>query len=107
MRTRRWSRSPRAAFAAPAALLSFSILIQACHDNTQPGAVTAASGNGPVSGGIDVRKIRLAYVCGNTFKVSNFNTAQVLVTYSIRKTGEQGNVTLPAAPGGDPNYSET
>jgi hypothetical protein len=89
-----------------AALCAFLALLSACQDSTQP-IPGIAEDKGAVVNGVDLRKIDLAYVCGNNFKITNFNTVSVVVTWTVRQTGEHANVNLPAAPGGDPNFSET
>jgi hypothetical protein len=50
--------------------------------------------------------IKLAYRCGNWFRIRNANTASVTVQYSVYRTSENGSITLPAMPTGL-GYSET
>lgn len=52
------------------------------------------------------RNIKLSYVCGNTFLVTNANTTQVAVTWEVHRTTERGSLTLPAKPA-DAAFSET
>jgi hypothetical protein len=108
MRSVRHHRAAPMFVAAACILVSF---IAGCQDNSQPLAPQIAAdkgGNGAVINGVDLRKIQLAYVCGNQFKVTNFNTTSVPVTWQVRQTKESGSLTLAAAPAsGDPNFSET
>ena len=50
--------------------------------------------------------IKLAYRCGNWFRIRNSNTVDVAVQYAVYRTSETGTVTLPAVPTGM-TYSET
>ena len=50
--------------------------------------------------------IKLAYRCGNWFRIRNANTVDVAVTWSVYRTSENGSLTLPAIPAGS-QYSET
>jgi galactose oxidase len=50
--------------------------------------------------------IKLAYRCGNWFRIRNSNTVDIAVSYSVFRTGETGSLTLPAVPTGS-QYSET
>ncbi len=50
--------------------------------------------------------IRLSYVCGNQFLITNAYSVAVSVTYRVAGTDEEGEALLGAAPGQDPAYSE-
>jgi hypothetical protein len=50
--------------------------------------------------------IRLAYVCGNRFLVTNAYSVPVSVTYRLLGSAEDGAATLSAAPADDPAFSE-
>ncbi len=50
--------------------------------------------------------IKLAYRCGNWFRIRNSNTVDVALQYAVYRTAETGMVTLPAVPTGM-TYSET
>jgi hypothetical protein len=50
--------------------------------------------------------IRLSYVCGNRFLVTNAHTVPVSVQYRVRGSSEEGHVDLAAAPNEDPAFSE-
>jgi galactose oxidase len=48
--------------------------------------------------GANTSLIKLTYRCDNWFRVRNSNTVDVPVIYSVYRTTETGNLTLPAAP---------
>ena len=50
--------------------------------------------------------IRLSYVCGNRFLVTNAHSVPVSVQYRVRGSTEEGRVELAAAPREDPAFSE-
>jgi Domain of unknown function (DUF1929) len=50
--------------------------------------------------------IRLSYVCGNRFLITNAYSVPVSVTYRVTDTDEQAEALLSAAPAQDPAYSE-
>jgi galactose oxidase len=51
--------------------------------------------------------VRLAYVCGNRFLVTNTHTVPVTVTYRVSGTAEEGAASLAAAKPGDPEFTES
>jgi galactose oxidase len=50
--------------------------------------------------------VRLAYVCGNRFLVTNTHTVPITVTYRVSGTAEEGSASLDAAPNDDPEFTE-
>src|SRR4051794_8537681 len=50
--------------------------------------------------------IRLSYVCGNRFLITNAHNVPVSVQYRVRGSIEEGQVELAAAPKEDPAFSE-
>jgi hypothetical protein len=50
--------------------------------------------------------IRLSYVCGNRFLITNSHSVGVSVTYRVAGTDEEAEALLSAAPAQDPEYSE-
>lgn len=73
--------------------------------------VLAACGKGsstapPPPASFDVSKIALSYVCEDNFKIDNSNPASLVVDWKVQNTGDQGELTLPAPPAGQP-FSET
>ncbi|HEY7637525.1 MAG TPA: galactose oxidase-like domain-containing protein [Gemmatimonadales bacterium] len=50
--------------------------------------------------------IRLSYVCGNRFLITNAYSVAVSVTYRVAGTDEESEALLSAAPTQDPAYSE-
>lgn len=69
-------------------------------------AWTAAPRVAHSTGAPDLSQIKLAYTCGNYFRIRNSNSSQVSLTYTVYRTGEQGAVVLPGKPSAYP-YSET
>ena len=80
-----------------------SVLLAGCGEspdtdaNARPDAPLPDQEEGPV---------RLAYVCGNRFLITNAYSVPVSVTYRILGTEEDGSADLPAAPSADPAFSE-
>src|SRR3981189_1105010 len=65
----------------------------------------------PTDGGVpgrdvDPSKISLLYVCGNRFRALNSNSTPASVSWAVENSGDQGALTLPAAPSNQP-WSET
>jgi len=54
----------------------------------------------------DDAAIRLSYVCGNRFLITNAYSVAVSVTYRVADSDEQAEALLSAAPSLDPAYSE-
>jgi hypothetical protein len=50
--------------------------------------------------------VRLTYVCGNRFLITNAHSAPITVTYRVVGTEEEGSASLTAAPAEDPAFSE-
>jgi hypothetical protein len=50
--------------------------------------------------------VRLAYVCGNRFIVTNAHSVPITVGYRVLGTEEEGFVTIAAAPTEDPAFSD-
>ncbi len=100
----RWlpSRAPWAGVLVAAALF------QACADG--PGS--GGAGPRPDSPGFSVpdddsdQPVRLAYVCGNRFLITNAYSVPITVTYRVVGTEEEGSASLAAAPAEDPAFSE-
>ena len=55
---------------------------------------------------VDPSKISLVYVCGNRFRALNSNPIPAPVAWAVENSGDQGELTLPAAPSNQPS-SET
>lgn len=53
------------------------------------------------AGVVDTANIKLNYMCGNTFRARNYNTASVSVTWDVVGTTEQGTLVLPPRPTGE------
>ena len=60
----------------------------------------------PGQGEADEGPVRLAYLCGNRFLITNAYSVPVSLTYRILGTEEDGSADLPAAPPEDPAFSE-
>src|SRR5579871_4164017 len=74
------------------------------------GVVVVAAAAGPSTHSAaapNLSQIKLTYTCGNFFRIRNSNSSQVTLAYSVYRTAESGNITLPAAPTPTYNYSET
>jgi galactose oxidase-like protein/Kelch motif protein len=54
----------------------------------------------------DEGPVRLSYVCGNRFLITNAYSVPVSVTYRVTGTGEEGAENLAAGPDLDPAFSE-
>lgn len=60
----------------------------------------------PLPAGEAVGPLRLTYVCGNRFLVTNAYSVPVSLTYRVLGSEEDGVADLPAAPPKDPAFSE-
>jgi hypothetical protein len=91
---------------AAAVSLAAMLILHACHDESE---TLGPNHRAAAVGGINAteRNIKLYYLCGNTFRVTNANLVDVAVVWKVKGTTEQGSLTLPKSPGGDPGYSET
>ncbi|MGH7500075.1 MAG: galactose oxidase-like domain-containing protein [Gemmatimonadales bacterium] len=59
-----------------------------------------------IPGEQDDGPVRLSYVCGNRFLITNAYSVPVSVTFHILGSEEDGSADLPAAPSEDPAFSE-
>jgi hypothetical protein len=101
--------SPRVAAALPRALplLAALVLIHASREGPEEGAAPVS----PFPAGAKLepdpgQPIRLTYVCGNRFLITNTQRVPVSVEDRVRGTTEGGRVELAAAPNEDPAFSE-
>ena len=88
-----------------AALLACLALVAACDRGAGPPAPPAgeAPAQAPLS---DEAPIRALYLCANRFVLLNEHPFAVRVAWRIQGTDEHGELTLRAAPAGDPEFSE-
>jgi Galactose oxidase-like, Early set domain len=86
--------------------LGAMLVLHACHDESEPVQPNHIT---PAAGGTTTleRNIKLSYLCGNTFRVTNANAFDVPVVWKVKGATEQGSLTLPKAPTGEPGFSET
>jgi hypothetical protein len=83
----------------------FGLFLAACVDN-------AGDGSGPKSvppletDETEEAPIRLSYVCGNRFLITNAYSVAVSVIYRVSGTDEEAEALLSAAPTQDPAFSE-
>lgn len=71
------------------------------------GCRIAEEQSGPTAQGVVAPgSVTLTYICGNTFRVRNSNTAPVTVTWDVYQKNETGTLILPPKPASAP-YSET
>lgn len=83
-----------------------ALLAPACREAPDEGGAPVA----PFPPGADLESdfgqpIRLNYVCGNRFVVTNAHDVPVSVHYRVRGSAEEGQVELAAAPDEDPAFS--
>ena len=89
-----------------------SLLLGAMASACLTGCGEAPSGGGdanpapPPPGENDEGPIRLSYVCGNRFLITNAYSVPVSVTYRVVGSEEEGVADLDAAPTADPAFSE-
>src|SRR6185437_4198880 len=93
----------------PLSLLSFvgglGLFLAGCVDNSGEGAGPKASPPAETDESLDA-PIRLSYVCGNRFLITNAYSVAVSVTYRVAGTDEEAEALLSAAPTQDPAFSE-
>jgi galactose oxidase-like protein/glyoxal oxidase-like protein len=106
MRHRQWLAVLRG---LPLSLLSFvgglGLFLAGCVDNSGDGAGPKASPPAETDESLDA-PIRLSYVCGNRFLITNAYSVAVSVTYRVAGTDEEAEALLSAAPTQDPAFSE-
>jgi Galactose oxidase-like, Early set domain len=91
-----------------AVLGGLAVLLLGGCTGDQPGNAGPKAG-GPEPADADVggdAPVRLAYLCGNRFLITNAYSVPVTVTYRVGGDEEAGSVTVPAAPAIDPAFSE-
>jgi hypothetical protein len=81
------------------------LLLAGCVDDSGDGAGPKASPPAETDESQDA-PIRLSYVCGNRFLITNAYSVAVSVTYRVAGTDEEAEALLSAAPNQDPAYSE-
>jgi hypothetical protein len=85
-------------------LLTF-LFVSACDREAGPPAPPSGDGFAPTPQ-TDDAPIRALYVCANRFVVLNEHPFPVPISWRIQGTDEHGELTLKAAPAGDPAFSE-
>lgn len=81
------------------------LFLAGCVDNSGDGAGPKLSPPAETDESQDA-PIRLSYVCGNRFLITNAYSVAVSVTYRVAGTDEEAEALLSAAPSQDPAYSE-
>ena len=81
-----------------------AVLSSGCGES--PDTDSPARPETPTPVGSEAGPIRLSYVCGNRFLVTNAYTVPVTLTYRVLGSEEDGAADLPAAPSKDPAFSE-
>jgi hypothetical protein len=81
------------------------LFLAGCVDNSGDGAGPKASPPAETDETQDA-PIRLSYVCGNRFLITNAYSVAVSVTYRVAGTAEEAEALLSAAPTQDPAFSE-
>ena len=81
------------------------LLVSACDREAGPPAPPSGEGLAPTPQTED-SPIRALYVCGNRFVILNEQPFAVPISWRIQGTDEHGELTLKAAPAGDPAFSE-
>ena len=93
----------------PLSLLSLvgglGLFLAGCVDNSGDGAGPKVSPPAETDESLDA-PIRLSYVCGNRFLITNAYSVAVSVTYRVAGTDEEAEALLSAAPTQDPAFSE-
>jgi Domain of unknown function (DUF1929) len=82
-----------------------ALFIAGCADNSGDGAGPKLSPPAETEDSQDA-PIRLSYVCGNRFLITNAYSVAVSVTYRVAGTNEAAEALLSAAPPQDPAFSE-
>jgi len=82
-----------------------AVLMTACERSAGPPAPPSGGVPDPEAQGVEAR-IQVLYLCDNRFVVINHHPYPVPVTWRVEGTEEQGELTLRAAPAGDPPFSE-
>ncbi len=89
------------------AALALIALASACRDSPDPGAAPRPDPPADATQEDDSdQPIRLAYVCGNQFFVTNAYSVPVSLTFRVSGTDEEGTAEIAAAPNEDPAFSE-
>lgn len=86
-------------------LVPAALVLAACEQVPGPRTPPPADAP-PVSPEVADAPIRLEYLCGNRFVLINSQPRPVTVRYEVQGTEERGERHLPAAPAGDPEFSE-
>jgi len=87
--------------------LLVAALLAACSDGPDPGPGPRVDAPPePASEDDSDQPIRLTYVCGNRFLVTNAHSVPITVGYRVLGTEEEGSTTVPAAPAEDPAFSD-
>ena len=94
-----------AAAPAAAALFAGLVVVSACDREAGPPAPPQAEGP-TVSPEFDEAPIRALYLCANRFVLLNEHPFPVQIAWRVQGTDEHGELTLKAAPAGDPEFSE-
>jgi Domain of unknown function (DUF1929) len=76
----------------------------ACDPESSPRTPPAEPPAAPA--GAEDAPVRLEYVCGNRFVITNSHPHTVHVTYEVQGSEERGRRELAPAPGGDPGFTE-
>ena len=90
---------------ALASLTSLLLFVSACGREAGPPPPPSGEGLAPTAQADDA-PIRALYLCANRFVVLNEHPFAVHVAWRIQGTDEHGELTLKAAPDGDPAFSE-
>jgi galactose oxidase len=89
-----------------ALLLPLAAGLWACEQEAGPRPPASRPPAGAPAGAEDA-PIRIDYLCGNRFILTNAHPFAVTVTYRVQGAEERGERRLPPAPPGDPAFSES
>jgi galactose oxidase len=84
---------------------ALGLLLAGCVDNSGDGAGPKLSPPAETDDSQDA-PIRLSYLCGNRFLITNAYTVAVSVRYRVAGSDEEAEALLSAAPSQDPAFSE-
>ncbi|MBA3346757.1 MAG: DUF1929 domain-containing protein [Gemmatimonadales bacterium] len=88
-----------------ASFLGLASALSACDRGSAPPSPPPTDAPAAPAGAGDA-PVRLEYLCGNRFIITNAQRYPVTVTYEVQGTEERGERSLRAAPDGDPAFSE-